>query len=132
MQSVCPFGFGKHADCTLFIPVMKRLTLMLSIPDKARADVMISPERVYYHFATEDAIEDGDLPGSGDRIEPVCTRILDALQTREEETELPAVKLQLYVDNALKPCAWSRQSLLRAIEQLTTLGEPLAFMRAFA
>lgn len=105
---------------------------MLSIPDKARADVMISPERVYYHFATEDAIEDGDLPGPGDRIEAVCTRILDALQAKDDEAELSDVKLQLYVDNALKPCQWSRLSLLRAIDQLVTLGDPLAFMRAFA
>lgn len=105
---------------------------MLSIPDKARADVMISPDRVYYHFATEDAIEDGDLLGPGDRIEPVCTRILDALQTLPGEDALPDVKLQLYVDNALKTCEWSRQSLLRATDQLTTLGEPLAFLRAFA
>lgn len=104
---------------------------MLSIPDKARADIMISPERVYYHFATEDSIEDGDLPGPGDRIEPVCTRILDALQSHAGETELADVKLQLYINNVLRPCDWSRQSLLRATEQLTALGEPMAFLRAF-
>ena len=106
---------------------------MLSIPGEARADVMISPERVYYHFATEDAIEDGDLPGPGERMEPVCTRILEDLKSDNGQTaERPGnVRLQLYVDNTLTPCTWSRLSLQRAIEQLTTLGETLQFMHTF-
>ncbi len=105
---------------------------MLSIPERARADIMISPDRVYYHFATEDAIEDGDLPGPGDRIEPVCTRILEALTARGDEQPVEGVKLQLYVDNALTPCTWSRESLLRATEQLSTFGPAMEFLRNFA
>lgn len=42
---------------------MQRYTLMISVRDKARADIAVSADRIYYRFATADTVDEGDIPG---------------------------------------------------------------------
>ena len=61
---------------------IKRLTIMLRVADVARADIMLVPERVYYRFATEDSLEDGELAAVPD-FEAVTAELIEAAKAAE-------------------------------------------------
>lgn len=127
---------------------MKQITIMILVPDRARADVMFCAERAYYHFATDDTTDDGDLPGPGDRIEEFGNSLLDALTPRSGETPLsgstahdptlnsdgsPVVRVRVFVDNV----EYKLQSPLTdgALSRLTKIisayDEALGFISQF-
>lgn len=84
---------------------MQRYTLMISVRDKARADIAISADRIYYRFATEDTADEGDLPGPGEQLELLVARLNDALRPVEGEAPITDndFSAKLFVDNKLQP-----------------------------
>ena len=112
---------------------MTQLTIMLIVPDRARADVMLRADRVYYRFATESQAEDGDLPGLGDRMTVTCERLLDALTAREGEQAVKAeeMKVTVFVDNTARTVAVSEESVARLAEALARESAEFEFLKRF-
>ena len=108
-----------------------KLTIMIKSGDEARADIAMSDGRVYYRFATDDTIEDGDLPLKED-FANLSGEILDALTPREGEHEPGEdLTLKIFIDNMLTACKYSEQSLARAVYRLTDLAEEFIFLKGF-
>ena len=59
---------------------MQRYTLMISVRDKARADIAVSADRIYYRFATADTVDEGDIPGPGEQLDLLVARLADAMR----------------------------------------------------
>lgn len=107
---------------------------MLICPERARADVMLRPDRVYYRFATESQLEDGDLPGMGDRMSTAGERLLDALTAREGETPLDpdALRVSVYVDNSARAVTASEQGVRRLADALARESAEFEFIKYFS
>ena len=52
---------------------MQRYTLMISVRDKARADIAVSADRIYYRFATADTVDEGDIRRTGEQFGFTCS-----------------------------------------------------------
>lgn len=110
---------------------MKRLTLMVRAADVARADIAITPERIYYRFATDTSIEDGDLPAPQD-FDALTAALDDEARAREGETPLrDDVRMQVFRDNVLETAPRSEQSLRRAVELLRNEKDEFAWLGGF-
>lgn len=111
---------------------MNRLTLMFRYGDEARADVAITADKVYYRFATDDSIEDGELPAFKTDFEKLTSELTEAMKASEGEDEIDGeMKVEIYTDNRKSSTCVSRQSLRRAVEILTYEADEFAFLRGF-
>lgn len=109
-----------------------RLTLMVRASDTARADIALTPERIYYRFATDESIEDGELPGTKEDFDKFCHRLLDNAVAREDETPLAdEIKLSIFTDNRTNNFKASEQSLRRIVNDLKSIAEEFAFLGGF-
>lgn len=76
---------------------------MLLVPERARADAMFCAERAYYHFATVDTSDDGDLPGPGEDIEAFAEKLFSCLDPQEGDESragsAPETEVRVFVDN---------------------------------
>ncbi len=106
---------------------------MLEAPERARADVLLRSDRIYYRFATESQVEDGDLPGLGDRMASTGERLLDAVHGREGETPIDPAELRVsvFVDNLVRPVGPTEQSLRRLAQALERESPEFAFLNNF-
>lgn len=110
---------------------IKRLTIMLRVADVARADIMLVPERVYYRFATEDSLEDGELAAVPD-FEAVTAELVEAAKGAEGEKPLSDGMLtQVFVNNRLCTDAVSEQSLRRMVDRLLPIAAEFQFLHGF-
>lgn len=110
---------------------LRSVTVMLKVEDIARADLMLSPTRTYYRFATDSSIEDGELAAVGN-LEAVAAELNAAGEGREGETPLSGdVKLQLFINNRVIDCRPTEASLKRTVEILAPLAPEFAFLRGF-
>ena len=66
----------------------RRLTVMMRVADVARADIALTPDRIYYRFATDDSIEDGELPASKEDFGALAARLNECAVARENECPL--------------------------------------------
>lgn len=108
-----------------------RITLMLRVDDRARADIALTPDRSYYRFATDSSIEDGELTAVAD-FAAASASIIDAYMPNDNEQPLPAdIRLQLFVNNRLAPEAPTEQSLARVVDALIPLHPEFAFLAGF-
>lgn len=84
---------------------MQRYTLMISVRDKARADIAVSADRIYYRFATADTVDEGDIPGPGEQLDLLVARLADAMRPLEGESPIADddFSAKLFVDNKLQP-----------------------------
>ncbi len=114
---------------------MNQITIMLLVPDRARADVMLRADRAYYRFATPSASEDGDIPGLGESLEVFGNRILEAIRPLDGETPIPECDLQmrLFVDNVERQASapLTEQAIRRLGNMLTAHNESLEFFTRF-
>ena len=113
---------------------MQRYTLMISARDKARADIAISADRIYYRFATEDTADEGDLPGPGDEFDLFVARLVEALSPKDGEATITDAyfSARLFIDNKLQPgFKLSPESLRRASNLLRTRDDAFAFINGF-
>lgn len=109
-----------------------RLTLMLMATDTARADIALTPDRIYYRFATDESIEDGELPGSKEDFDGLCRRLLSNATSRDTETPLSdEIKLSIFTDNRATDIKVSEQSLRRLVNELRAIAEEFAFLGGF-
>ncbi|MDE6240200.1 MAG: hypothetical protein K2M54_09490 [Muribaculaceae bacterium] len=109
-----------------------RLTIMIGAADTARADIALTPERIYYRFATDESIEDGGLPGSKDDFGKLTSDLLVAATAGESERPLAdGVKVTVFVDNHLSDIKFSEESLRRLVHSLRHVAEEFAFLGGF-
>lgn len=99
-----------------------RITFMLANED-ARCDAMLTAERTYYRFMTEDSLEDGDLPGLGERFETEAEALLDCFRASPEiSSSIEPLRFQLFVNNvAVKPVTLNRSTLRAFTRHLAEL-----------
>lgn len=110
---------------------IKRLTIMLRVADVARADIMLVPERVYYRFATEDSLEDGELAAVPD-FAAVASELIEAAKAAEGENPLAdGMLMQVFVNNRLSTDAVSEQSLRRMVNCLLPIAAEFQFLHGF-
>ena len=113
------------ADC-------KRLTLMVRVADVARSDIALTPARIYYRFATDDAIEDGELPPVKEDFRTLVTRLVNAAASKDGESKLGQdVRLSVFVDNRLSDLDTSEESLRRLVGELRAVADEFAFLSGF-
>lgn len=111
--------------------MIKRLSIMLRVDDSAHASIVLTPDRSFYRFATDDSIEDGELAPVADFEETAAT-IADAAIPLEGETPLPPdVRMQVFVDNVVMRHKPSGQSLHRVVDLLEPLYPEFGFLAAF-
>ncbi len=109
-----------------------RLTIMMGVADMARADVALTPDRIYYRFATDESIEDGELPGAKDDFATLADELLTAATAKEGERQLSdGVKVTIFVDNRLSDIKISEESLRRLVGRLRQVAEEFAFLGGF-
>lgn len=109
-----------------------RLTLMIGVADTARADIALTPERIYYRFATDESIEDGELPAAKEDFRTLSLRLLEAAEADKDETPVPdEVKVTLFVNNRRREIAVSEKSLRRLIEELCAVADEFMFLKGF-
>lgn len=110
---------------------INRLTLMLRVADVARADIMLTPERIYYRFATEDSIEDGELAPLPDFAATINSLVEVAKGCANETPLAETVLMQVFVNNRLSCEPVSEQSLTRLIRELLPITAEFQFLQGF-
>lgn len=109
-----------------------RLTIMMGVADIARADVALTPDRIYYRFATDESIEDGELPGAKEDFGTITDDLLTAVSAKDDEQPLSeGVKVTIFVDNHLSGIKVSEESLRRLVGRLRQVAEEFAFLGGF-
>ena len=109
-----------------------RLTIMMRVDDLARADVALTPDRIYYRFATEESIEDGELPGAKEDFDKLADDLLTAATAKDDERPLSeGVKVTIFVDNRISDIKISEESLRRLVGCLRHTAEEFAFLGGF-
>lgn len=109
-----------------------RLTIMLGVSDTARADIALTADRIYYRFATDESIEDGELPAAKEDFATLAARIVAKAEAEAEEALLPDdVRVTLFVDNRLHRATVSEKSLRRMVDELCGIAEEFMFLRGF-
>lgn len=112
-------------DCT-------RLTIMMRVADTARADIALTPERIYYRFATDDTIEDGELPAPKEEFGVLAESIVSDAEGKDGESPLGNdMKVEIYIDNRVSGIKVSEQSLRRLVNCLKSVAEEFAFLGGF-
>lgn len=110
----------------------RRLTVMMRVADVARADIALTPDRIYYRFATDDSIEDGELPASKEDFGALAARLNECAVARENECQLKQdVGLSLFVDNRICDVKASEESLRRLVCELRRVADEFAFLAGF-
>ena len=105
---------------------------MMGVADTARADVALTPDRIYYRFATDESIEDGELPGPKEDFGLLADELLTAATAKEGERPLTdGVKVTIFVDNRLSEIKFSEESLHRLVSRLRQVAEEFAFLGGF-
>ena len=109
-----------------------RLTIMMRVTDAARADIALTPERIYYRFATDDTIEDGELPAPKEEFGALAESIVRDAEAKDGESPLGNdMKVEIYVDNRVSGINVSEQSLRRMVNRLKSVAEEFAFLGGF-
>lgn len=110
---------------------IRSVTVMVTAVDTARADILLTPERIYYRFATDSSIEDGELPPAPD-FDELAGQVVAASAPVTGETPLDSnIKLQVFVNNRVTSGAPTEQSLARVVAALEPVAAEFAFLRSF-
>lgn len=108
------------------------------VPDTAKAEMLITPSRIFYCFATCDTREDSELPISTDQFVELSSKIDEALPVAHEAAQ-PIDGMQCHVkisnggdlvttyDNSTLSLAAMRN----IISALTRFSEDFIFLRGF-
>lgn len=81
---------------------MSRLTFMFSNPGCIRADVAMTEDKTYYRFATEDSIEEGELPGLKQEFESFKNQLLESFRPESGITEdVSPLRFTLFDNNSI-------------------------------
>jgi len=103
---------------------------MIAMNDNVRADVAMTPEKVYYRFTTEDTIEDGELPGLHERFESEVTELLNCFAPGAAvNCDISPVKFQLFVNNVIqRPTVLNKDTLRAFTRGLARLYDEFDFL----
>ncbi len=109
---------------------VKKLTLMFAAGDIARADILLSPDRIYYRFATDDSIEDGQLPPYKGDFAELVTDIISSLPAN---TNIAGdnVKMTVFIDNKLSVITSDVDTIRKTVARLCDVADEFAFLRGF-
>lgn len=110
----------------------RRLTLMFQSGDYARADIALTNDRIYYRFATDDTIEDGELPWGKCDFYTVSNALLTEMPAREGESPIGIEStVKVFIDNRIDNIDFSSDSTGRATDILEQVAEEFNFLRIF-
>lgn len=110
----------------------RRLTIMMRAGDEARADMALTPERIYYRFATDESIEDGELPAAKEDFDDLSNRIIKAATALDNESPLGSdMKISIFVQNRISDIKISEESLKRLVLEMRSVAEEFAFLGGF-
>ena len=110
----------------------RRLTIMMRAGDVARADMALTPERIYYRFATDESIEDGELPPAKEDFDLLSERLVAALTANGGEQNLADdMSVKIFIDNRLSDIRISEASMRRLVAELRSVAEEFAFLGGF-
>lgn len=109
---------------------INKLTLMFAAGDIARADILLSPDRIYYRFATDDSIEDGQLPPYSGDFATLAADIVSSLPVGKNAAD-GSVKMTLFVDNKLSGVTSEAEAIRRTVDRLCDVADEFAFLRGF-
>ena len=114
------------------------IELSFLVPNTAKAEMLITPSRIFYCFATCDTREDSELPISADQFVELSSKIDEALTVAHEVAQ-PIDGMQCHVkisnggdlvttyDNSTLSLATVRN----IISALTRFSEDFIFLRGF-
>jgi hypothetical protein len=110
-----------------------RITFMLKIEDNARADVAMTPDKTYYRFATTDSLEDGELPGMGDKFGTFAEQLLASFNAGVGTTaSIEPVKFTLFVNNRIaNPVILNNDTLRAFVNKLESAHDEFGFLSGF-
>lgn len=110
----------------------RRLTIMMHAGDVARADMALTPERIYYRFATDESIEDGELPPAKEDFNLLSDRLVAALTANDGEQDLADdMSVKIFINNRLSDIRISEASMRRLVAELRSVAEEFAFLGGF-
>lgn len=114
-------------------PSVDRLSFMLSVPDAARADVTMTPERTYYRFMTEDSLEDGELDGLHEKFGEFISETLGSFRAGVGvSAPIDPVRLNMFVNNRkVEPEVLNNTTLRMFIRALMKGHDEFAFFGGF-
>lgn len=109
---------------------MNRITFMISVPDQIRADVAMTEDKTYYRFATDDSIEDGELPGLKKEFDKFTEHLLESFTPGIGiTTDISPVKFTLFVNNVVvRPAVLNRDTLRAFISKLADKYNEFTFL----
>lgn len=108
------------------------LTLMFCVADAARADIALTSDRIYYRFATDESIEDGELPGIKEGFDKFVSQIIADISAREGETPLAdEIKVSVFLSNRATAFDLSEESLRRIVNSLKAIADEFGFLNGF-
>jgi hypothetical protein len=110
-----------------------RITFMLKIEDNARADVAMTPDKTYYRFATVDTLEDGELPGLGDKFGAFAEALLASFNAGVgASSSIDPVKFTLFVNNRIaNPVILNNDTLRAFVSKLEGAHDEFGFLSGF-
>lgn len=111
-----------------------RLTVMLSVPDVGRADVAMTADKTYYRFATDDSIEDGELPGLHERFSDAVLHALEAFSPGVNvAADIAPMRFTLFINNrSVAPAVLNPETLRTFTRRLANLYAEMAFVASLA
>lgn len=112
---------------------INRISFMFSVENRARADVMLSSDRTYYRFATEDSMEEGELPGNPEHFDEFARELLDVFRAGVGvNASTDPVHFTLFVNNTrVTPEVLNNDTLRRFICRMARYADEFAFLRGF-
>lgn len=103
---------------------------MFAADDIARADILLSADRIYYRFATDDSIEDGQLPPYKGDFAAFANEIVSELDNAKSTGD-DSVKMTVFVDNKLATNTTDCETIAKTVATLCTVADEFAFLRGF-
>lgn len=112
---------------------VNRVSFMLSVPDTARADVTLTPERTYYRFATEDTMEEGELKAIADDFQSFTVRLLEVFKAGASiPSSIEPVRFSLFVNNVhVRPEILNNATLRSFIRIMAESCPEMSFLKGF-
>jgi hypothetical protein len=110
-----------------------RITFMLKVEDNARADVAMTPDKTYYRFATTETLEDGELPGLGEKFCSFATDLLTSFNAGVgASAAIDPVKFTLFVNNKVaQPVILNNDTLRMFVNKLASVHDEFGFLAGF-
>lgn len=107
------------------------------VPEVAKAELLITPNRIYYCFATTDTREDSEMPLTANSYNSLLDEILNILKQDDTDNKCEGMRFNIKITNTqLKESTitgsdLSNSKIRQIINLLTPLADEFAFLKGF-